>query len=93
MKISCWPLEFVKPGDRVMCLHKTTWGEGIVVEAQLLGTLQFKHGNTTHTFTHQENSHGQRVSVKFTDGRTRTLLTPVTPLKVIDGGESNKTKK
>ena len=90
---SQWPLESVKVGDKVACPYKPAWGEGIVIDAQPLGTIRFKDSKDEMiTFTHQQNSHGQSVSVKFTDGRTRTIVTPNTPLKVISEFENKKKK-
>ena len=90
---SQWPLEVVKEGDRVVCPLKPAWGDGVVIEATALGTFQLKTKKELLTVVHQRNSHGQRASVRFSDGRTRTVVTPATPLRVLNITAVNRRRK
>ncbi len=74
------PKNFIA-GDQVQNPDKLKWGTGTVIDALFLGDLRFKDGPT---ITFDKNTMGQRLSVKWTDGRTRTLLTPITILKKLD---------
>jgi hypothetical protein len=80
---SKWPLEEVKEGDRVVCPHKPAWGDGVVLKSAAMGTFQLKTKKEILTLVSHKNSHGQYASVRFSDGRTRTVITSATPLKVV----------
>ncbi len=75
-----WAPQTLKVGDIVECPSEPKWGEGTVLDTLFLGDMPLPDGTT---ITYQRNTKGQRVSVRFADGRTRTLLTPVNPLKII----------
>ncbi len=76
--MSSWKPELLSVGDTVVNPAKPEWGVGEVLDELALGDMHLPLGGK---ITYQRNSLGQRVSVRFSDGRTRTLLTPQTPLK------------
>jgi len=58
------------------------WGEGVVTVAHHVGGLPLMDG-TVWMFDPKRT--GQRLSVKFADGRTRTLLSATTVLHKVSG--------
>ena len=51
------------------------------MHAQGLGELIFNNGKTLTTYILDRKVLGQRLDVRFEDGRTRTINSSVTPLK------------
>ena len=73
------PEEFVV-GDKVSDSSHSDWGVGVVIEASQLSDLPLPLGGT---LTYHPKSIGQRLSVCFADGRTRTLTSLNTSLKKV----------
>ena len=71
------PLEF-GIGARVVEPQHPAWGVGTVLDAMPLS--EFPITPTENILLHPRTT-GQRLSIRFSDGRSRIILTPVTPLK------------
>jgi hypothetical protein len=79
--------QFISIGDIIVAPHNPRWGQGIVLDAQLVGEMQLQDGPT---YQLSPKSVGQRLSIKFSDGRTRTLLSSSTKIqKASDAVASN----
>ena len=76
-----WEPERLKVGDRVVYPQKKNWGEGVVLNEIGLGEIPL---SDEERITYHPKTKGQRVSVKFEDGRTRTIITPKTSLKLLN---------
>jgi hypothetical protein len=70
-------LEFAV-GARVIEPQHPAWGVGTVLDAIRLS--EFPISPTENILIHPRTT-GQRLSIRFADGRSRIILTPVTPLK------------
>ena len=77
-----WEPVRLKRGDRVTAKFKPKWGVGEVLDALDLGTVDFGSGAEAINIRFQSKTAGQRVSVRFQDGRTRTILTPIEILEI-----------
>jgi hypothetical protein len=75
--MNSWSPRVFEIGARVIAVEHSEWGVGEVLDAQLIGELRFKNGPT---FQLHPRSPGQRLRVRFADGRTRTVITADTPL-------------
>lgn len=73
-----WSPEHFEIGARVVDPQHPRWGADEVLDAQLVGELRFLDGPT---FQPAPRSPGQRLRVRFADGRSRTIITAATPLK------------
>lgn len=71
------PEEFVI-GDRVVAPSHPDWGVGVITDALRMGDMELWDGRV---LTYQEKTVGQRLSVRFDDGRTRTIISSSTTLK------------
>lgn len=69
-------------GGRVRAKFKPAWGIGEVLDVLDLGTFDIGSGPEAVNIRYRSKSTGQRVRVRFEDGRTRTLLTPIETLEV-----------
>jgi hypothetical protein len=74
-----WSPPHFEVGAQVISVEHRDWGVGEVLDAQLIGELRFKDGPN---FQLHPRSPGQRLRVRFADGRTRTVITADTPLKL-----------
>jgi hypothetical protein len=72
-----WKPEEFAVGDRVLDPSHPDWGVGAVVTAERLSDLTFAEGTV---YTYQPKTVGQRLGVRFADGRTRTIISSSTPL-------------
>ena len=75
---SSWSPPLVELGARVIATEHSDWGVGEVLDAQLVRELRLTDGPV---FQLHPRSPGQRLQVRFADGRTRTVITAITPLK------------
>jgi hypothetical protein len=73
-----WSPPHFEVGAHVIAPEHSDWGVGEVLDAQLVGELRFKDGPV---YQLHPRSPGQRLQVRFADGRTRTVITADTPLK------------
>lgn len=73
-----WKPEEFAVGDRVTDPSHCDWGIGVVVTAERLGELTFSTGTV---WAYHPKTIGQRLGIRFTDGRTRTIITSSTPLR------------
>lgn len=72
-----WKPEEFSVGDRVVAPSHIDWGVGAVVTAERLSELTL----IDQAYTYQPKTVGQRLGVRFADGRTRTIISSSTPLK------------
>ena len=73
-----WKPEEFAVGDRVINPAHLDWGIGVVVRAERMSDITFADGTA---FTYQPKSVGQRLRLRFSNGRTRTIISSSTPLK------------
>jgi hypothetical protein len=73
-----WSPELFEVGAKVTNPQRPGWGAGEVLEAQGIEELRF---GEDLTFRLHRRSPGQRLQVRFDDGRTRTVITASTRLK------------
>ncbi len=78
-----WTPARFERGDHVIAKFKPKWGAGEVLDTLDLGTIDFGSGDEAENIRYQTKTEGQRLSIRFADGRTRTLLTPVEILEKI----------
>jgi hypothetical protein len=78
--MSNWQPPRLTVGDTVQNPAKPKWGAGKVLRVAELGELPLPLGGSIR---YQQNATGQSASVRFEDGRTRTILTPETPLILV----------
>jgi len=78
--MSNWQPLRLAVGDRVQNPDKPKWGIGEVLDVEELGELPLPLGGVIR---YQQNATGQCASVRFEDGRTRSILTPKTPLILV----------
>ena len=72
-----WKPEEFAVGDQVLDPSHPDWGIGAVVTAERLSDLTF----LDQVYTYHPKTIGQRLGVRFADGRTRTIISSGTPLK------------
>jgi hypothetical protein len=73
-----WKPEEFAVGDRVSDPSHPDWGIGLVVTAERMSDITFADRTI---LTYQPKTVGQRLGVRFADGRTRTIISSDTPLK------------
>ena len=73
-----WSPSHFEVGAHVIAPEHSSWGIGEVLDAQLVGELRFQD---KFVLKLHPRSPGQRLRVRFGDGRTRTVITASTPLK------------
>ena len=78
-----WEPQHFDVGALVIDPTHPKWGTGTVLDAQLVGELRLQGGPV---YQLKPRSPGQRLRVRFADGRTRTIVTAKTPLKAASGG-------
>jgi len=76
-----WEPEHFDVGALVVDPTHPKWGTGTVLDAQLIGELRLQNA----VYQLSPRSPGQRLRVRFADGRTRTIITAKTPLKPASG--------
>jgi hypothetical protein len=74
-----WSPPHFKVGAQVIAPEHSDWGIGEVLNAQHVGELRFQDKFVVQL---HPRSPGQRLRVRFADGRTRTVITADTPLKL-----------
>jgi hypothetical protein len=78
MDASKWEPQHFQVGQFVVDTTHPKWGTGEVLDAQLIGELRLLD---IAVYQLKPRSPGQRLRVRFADGRTRTIITAKTPLK------------
>ena len=73
-----WKPEEFAVGDHVTDPSHVEWGVGTVTRAVKMGDMELSDGRV---ITYQRKALGQSLSIRFADGRTRTIITSSTPLK------------
>jgi hypothetical protein len=73
-----WKPEEFALGDRVVDPSHPDWGVGVITGALRMGDMELWDGRV---LTYQEKTVGQRLAVRFADGRTRTIISSSTTLK------------
>ena len=72
-----WKPENFAVGDKVIAPSHPDWGVGAVITAERLSDFTL----IDQVYTYHPKTLGQRLGVRFADGRTRTIITSSTPLK------------
>jgi hypothetical protein len=75
-----WKPEEFRVGDRVTDPARPAWGVGVVTKAMRLSDLPLPLGGFV---TPRPKTVGQRLAIRFEDGRTRTVISSANPLKKV----------